>query len=158
MLSTIASASTNIYQNYRDLQIASNSTSQALSFDELLSNDIIKTKEEPLLGVEKINALPSTQTISETEQNLSGSSNDEMDLNKDGQVTSDEIIKYVQMQVMDRMVEELSSDDGLNLMGQQPHNQTNIQDFKNKIAKTAYNIGEKLIDTTTSAISYSFLI
>lgn len=41
----------------------------------------------------------------------SSGSKSEMDLNGDGQVTSDEVIKYMQMQMMEKMSDQMSSDD-----------------------------------------------
>ena len=157
MIESIGSIGTNIYQNYRELQISTNSTTQALSFDDLISNGIIKTKEEPSLGIDGITAVPTMESSSSSDSS-SSNSNSEMDLNRDGQVTSDEVIRYIQIQMIDRMEEEICSDEGTSQMEQQTQNTNNIDAFKNKVAKAAYKVGEAIIDTTNSATSYSLLL
>lgn len=160
MIGTVGSIGANIYQSYRNMQLSQDTTPQALSFDDLLSNGIVTTNEEPTLGVESINALPSVEKSSDSSASTasSGNSNSDMDLNKDGQVTSDEVIRYIQIQMIDRISEEISSDEGLALMGQQTQLSNGIDEFKNKLAKAAYKIGDAMLDTATSSISYSFLL
>ena len=159
MIGTIGSIGANIYQNYRDSQLSAASTSRAMSFDDLLSNGVISTKEEPTMGVESITAVPTLESTSSSASSVSSNgSNSDMDLNKDGQVTSDEIIRYLQMQMVDRIAEELTSEEGTNMMNQQAQQQTGMDEFKNKLAKTAYKLGETLIDTAKTSVSYSFIL
>lgn len=118
------------------------STSQALSFDDMVSNGIISNPETE----------ESTSGVTAGGSSSSSGSNSEMDLNKDGQVTSDEVIKYMQMQMMDRMSEQTCSDDGCFEMGQQASKQTSagIDEFKNKQAASAYqSVQNSVIDMIT---------
>ena len=124
-------------------------TSQSLSFEELVSNGKI---ENP--SAENSPAITAAGGGGTSESNESSSSNSEMDLNNDGQVTSDEVIRYMQMQMLDKMSEQMSSEDGAFEMGQQANQQqTNgIEEFKNKQAANAYQINQNaLIDTITSS-------
>ena len=94
----------------------------------------------------------STGVISAGGSSSSSGSNSEMDLNKDGQVTSDEVIKYMQMQMMDRMSEQTCSDDGCFEMGQQASKQaaSGIEEFKSKQAASAYqSVQNSVIDMIT---------
>lgn len=159
MVNSIGSIATNIYQNYRDTQLSAVNTSQAFSFDELLSNGVIQKNDEPILGVDSITAVPTMDAVaSEASTSSSGSSNSDMDLNKDGQVTTDEIVRYLQLQMMDRMAEELSSEEGVLQMGQQANLQSGINDFKAKLATNSYKIGETLLNTSISMAKTSFLL
>ena len=83
----------------------------------------------------------------------SSGSKSEMDLNGDGQVTSDEVIKYMQMQMMEKMSDQMSSDDGTTMMGQQSQQLNNgIEEFKNKQAASAYqSVQNSLIDMITDS-------
>lgn len=158
MIESIGSIGRNIYQNYRELQITTDKTVQASSFDNLLSNDIVKTTNEPILELDGITPTTLSEPKSQETTTSSNNSSNEMDLNKDGLVTSDEIIRYIQMQMVDRMAEEICSDEGTSQMEQQTQNTNNLDAFKNKVAKAAYKVGEAIIDTTNSATSYSLLL
>ena len=158
MIESIGSIGTNIYQNYRESQITTDKTVQASSFDNLLSNDIVKTTNEPILELDGITPTTLSEPKSQETTTSSNNSSNEMDLNKDGLVTSDEIIRYIQMQMVDRMAEEICSDEGTSQMEQQTQNTNNLDAFKNKVAKAAYKVGEAIIDTTNSATSYSLLL
>ena len=158
MIESIGSIGRNIYQNYRELQITTDKTVQASSFDNLLSNDIVKTTNEPILELDGITPTTLSDPKSQETTTSSNNSSNEMDLNKDGLVTSDEIIRYIQMQMVDRMAEEICSDEGTSQMEQQTQNTNNLDAFKNKVAKAAYKVGEAIIDTTNSATTYSLLL
>ena len=158
MIESIGSIGTNIYQNYRELQITTDKTVQASSFDNLLSNNIVKTTNEPILELDGITPTTLSEPKSQEITTSSNNSSNEMDLNKDGLVTSDEIIRYIQMQMVDRMAEEICSDEGTSQMEQQTQNTNNLDALKNKVAKAAYKVGEAIIDTTNSATSYSLLL
>ncbi len=119
------------------------STSQALNFEDMVSNGIISNPETDET---------STGVTSAGGSSSSSGSNSEMDLNKDGQVTSDEVIKYMQMQMMDRMSEQTCSDDGCFEMGQQASKQaaSGIEEFKSKQAASAYqSVQNSVIDMIT---------
>lgn len=161
-LSSIGSYAASQLFNYRTEQFSGGQTNTALSFDELVGNSAIQTEEEPSLGVDGITAMPTMSKSSETsDSSSSSSSNSEMDLNQDGQVTSDEIIRYLQMQMMERMSEEMCNMQNEENSSQQNSNTINQTDFKNKIATTAYKAGEALITaaaSTAGAAATSFLI
>ena len=158
MVNSIGSIATNIYQNYRDTQLSSITTSQALSFDELLSNGVIEKEAKPSLGVDAITAVPSMEKCSDKTDTTASSSSSDMDLNKDGQVTTDEIVRYLQLQMMDKMAEELSSEEGVVQMGQQANLQSGTNDFKAKLASNAYKFGETLLNTSFTAAKTSFIL
>lgn len=160
-LSSIGSFAATQLFNYRTEQLSSGQTSQSLSFDELVSNSKIQTEEKPSLGVNGITAMPSMKKSSETEDSSSTSSsstNSDMDLNKDGQVTTDEIVRYLQMQMMENMSEEMCNMQSEENTAQQNNDKSNQIDFKNKIAATAYKAGETLLAGAAAAASASFLI
>jgi len=157
MVGSIGSIATSVYQNYTSELLSGSSTSQSISFDELISSGVIKTKEEPSLGVNAITATPSMEKSSAS-SSISDSSNSDMDLNKDGQVTSDEVIRYLQMQMVDRMSEELSSEEGVVQMGQQANNLNGLSDFKNKLACSAYKLGENALNVALTSATQNFVL
>ena len=136
------------YFNIR-LQSTSNVTtdSTAISFDDMVSNGMIdvNSDDSSSTGV--------TAMGGGSGGGSSSGSKSEMDLNGDGQVTSDEVIKYMQMQMMEKMSEQMSSDDGTTMMGQQSQQLNNgIEEFKNKQAASAYqSVQNSLIDMITDS-------
>ena len=131
---SIGSYAASIFQ-YQGLQSTSNVTtdSTAISFDDMVSNGMIdvNSDDSSSTGV--------TAMGGGSGGGSSSGSKSEMDLNGDGQVTSDEVIKYMQMQMMEKMSEQMSSDDGTTMMGQQSQQLNNgIEEFKNKQAASAY--------------------
>ena len=130
---SIGSYAASIFQ-YQGLQSTSNVTtdSTAISFDDMVSNGMINVNSDDSssTGV--------TAMGGGSGGGSSSGSKSEMDLNGDGQVTSDEVIKYMQMQMMEKMSEQMSSDDGTTMMGQQSQQLNNgIEEFKNKQAARA---------------------
>lgn len=142
MVGAIGSISSSIYQ-YQLTMPDVTQTSQASSFEELVSNG----------KVENPSAESSSASVSAAGgSSSSSSSNSEMDLNNDGQVTSDEVIRYMQMQMLDKMSEQMSSEDGAFEMGQQGTQQSGIAEFQTKQAANAYRANQdSLIDMITSS-------
>ncbi len=142
MVGAIGSISSSIYQ-YQLTMPDVTQTSQASSFEELVSN----------WKVENPSAESSSASVSAAGgSSSSSSSNSEMDLNNDGQVTSDEVIRYMQMQMLDKMSEQMSSEDGVFEMGQQGTQQSGIEEFQTKQAANAYRANQdSLIDMITSS-------
>ncbi len=145
---SIGSYAASIFQ-YQGLQSTSNVTtdSTAISFDDMVSNGMIdvNSDDSSSTGV--------TAMGGGSGGGSSSGSKSEMDLNGDGQVTSDEVIKYMQMQMMEKMSEQMSSDDGTTMMGQQSQQLNNgIEEFKNKQAASAYqSVQNSLIDMITDS-------
>ncbi len=142
MVGAIGSISSSIYQ-YQLTMPDVTQTSQASSFEELVSNG----------KVENPSAESSSASVSAAGgSSSSSSSNSEMDLNNDGQVTSDEVIRYMQMQMLDKMSEQMSSEDGAFEMGRQGTQQSGIEEFQTKQAANAYRANQdSLIDMITSS-------
>ena len=142
MVGAIGSISSSIYQ-YQLTMPDVTQTSQASSFEELVSNG----------KIENPSAESSSASVSAAGgSSSSSSSNSEMDLNNDGQVTSDEVIRYMQMQMLDKMSEQMSSEDGAFEMGQQGTQQSGIEEFQTKQAANAYRANQdSLIDMITSS-------
>ena len=145
---SIGSYAASIFQ-YQGLQSTSNVTtdSTAISFDDMVSHGMIdvNSDDSSSTGV--------TAMGGGSGGGSSSGSKSEMDLNGDGQVTSDEVIKYMQMQMMEKMSEQMSSDDGTTMMGQQSQQLNNgIEEFKNKQAASAYqSVQNSLIDMITDS-------
>ena len=142
MVGAIGSISSSIYQ-YQLTMPDVTQTSQSSSFEELVSNG----------KIENPSAESSSASVSAAGgSSSSSSSNSEMDLNNDGQVTSDEVIRYMQMQMLDKMSEQMSSEDGAFEMGQQGTQQSGIEEFQTKQAANAYRANQdSLIDMITSS-------
>ena len=144
MVAAIGSMTSNIF-SYNSSLFGSGQTSQALNFDDMVSSGIISNTEnnEDSTGITSMGSSSSSS---------SSSTNSEMDLNKDGQVTSDEVIKYMQMQMMDRMSEQMSSEDGASEMSKQSQQEfnTGVEAFKNKQAAGAYqSVQNSVVDMIT---------
>ena len=145
---SIGSYAASIFQ-YQGLQSTSNVTtdSTAISFDDMVSNGMIdvNSDDSSSTGV--------TAMGGGSGGGSSSGSKSELDFNGDGQVTSDEVIKYMQMQMMEKMSEQMSSDDGTTMMGQQSQQLNNgIEEFKNKQAASAYqSVQNSLIDMITDS-------
>lgn len=149
MVGSIGSISSNIYQ-YQLSMPESVQTSQAMSFDELISSGKIENQE-----ADSQNSVFAMQSGGSGSSSSSSSANSEMDLNNDGQVTIDEVIRYMQMQMVDKMSEQMSSEDGAFEMGQQGSEQNSaIEDFKTKQAAGAYqSVQNSIVDMMASSFS-----
>ena len=161
MISSIGAYASDIVQFMQISQNASEKTqaTQGLSFDELIENgEITATKQE-----EHSTGITTMGNVSSGSSNNSSETYSEMDLNQDGQVTIDEIMRYNEMQMMEKMQEQ---------MAEENNNESNPDDnekkssndkhlldaFKNQMATKAYQMGESLISTSIGAITQSFAV
>lgn len=151
-ISSIGSYSASIFESL--ISSDSSKTTAGMSFDDMLANGVISNTEDKKAST-GITAMGGSSEKEETSS--SSSSNSEMDLNNDGQVTIDEIIRYMQMQMADNMSEQMSSEDGSFEMGQQAQQNTGIEEFKAKQASNAYQAGRQLMDTAVDMITDSFM-
>ncbi len=143
MVSSIGSMANSILQ-FTSAAFSAGSTEQAAqSFDELVGSGQVSTQESS----------SSSGVASAGGGGSSSGTNSEMDLNNDGQVTIDEIIKYTQMQMQEQMSEQMSSDEGAAQMAQDTQKQSGIEEFKSKQAASAYSaIQNSVIDMLTEVL------
>lgn len=150
MVGAIGSISSSIYQ-YQLTMPDVTQTSQASSFEELVSNGKVEnpSAESSSASVSAAGGSSSSEESSNTKS--------EMDLNNDGQVTIDEVIRYMQMQMLDKMSEQMSSEDGAFEMGQQANQQqtAGIEEFQTKQAESAYRANQ---DSVIDMITSSFMV
>ena len=154
MVSSIGSIASSIFQYTQTVQSSSDaySTKQVQSFDELVGN-----------GVISLNSEESGTGITALGGSSSSSQKSEMDLNQDGQVTIDEVIRYTQMQMQEQMKEIVASDVGSEEMSQNENqnarqDKIDLSEFKSKMATQAYQLGETLLNTSIGAITNSFVL
>ncbi len=143
MVGSIGSVSSSMFQYLLSMPSTTES-SQNVSFENVLSAN----------KVDNQSAADSVSNAGGTSSTSSSSANSEMDLNNDGQVTIDEVIRYTQMQMTDKMSEQMSSEDGAFEMGQQAQSQLNgMEELKNKQAASAYGLNQNnFVDMITSGI------
>lgn len=143
MVGSIGSVSSSMFQYLLSMPSTTES-SQNVSFDNVLSVN----------KVDNQSAADSVSNAGGTSSTSSSSANSEMDLNNDGQVTIDEVIRYTQMQMTDKMSEQMSSEDGAFEMGQPAQSQLNgMEELKNKQAASAYGLNQNnFVDMITSSI------
>ena len=141
MVGSIGSVSSSMFQYLLSMPSTTES-SQNVSFDNMLSGN----------KVDNQSAADSISNAGGASSTSSSSANSEMDLNNDGQVTIDEVIRYTQMQMTEKMSEQMSSEDGAFEMGQQAQNQFNgVEELKNKQAASAYRLNQNsFVDMITS--------
>lgn len=153
MVSSIGSVASSLFQSYQEMQASSEvfSTNQAQSFDELVGNGKVSVDGES--SGSGITAMGGGEKSESKDKQYS-----EMDLNKDGQVTIDEVVKYMQMQNSEKMSEQMSSEDGSNEMNQQSQKATSIDDYKNQQASKAYASSQAVMESVTDMISMSFAV
>ena len=151
-ISTIGAYTTGVFESL--MSADSSKTSTGMSFEDMVSNGIINNTDS-----EKHTAgITAAGGVSEKDGSDSSSgSKNEMDLNNDGKVTMDEIVRYMQMQMADNMSEQMSSEDGSFEMGQQAQQNTGIEEFKTKQAANAYQAGRQLMDTAVDMVTDSFM-
>lgn len=125
---------------------SSSQTTSGASFEDLVGNGKIKSDEQS-----------SCCAAGQSQGGSQMGSESEMDLNHDGQVTADEVVKYMQMQMMDKMSEQMSSEDGSAEMNQQSQNSAGMEDYKNQLAARAYASADKLMEQVTDMISGCFM-
>lgn len=121
-----------------------NSTSQAVtSFDDVLQSSAQNSTE----ATEESEAT----TLSGASGGGSSSSgtNSEMDLNNDGQVTIDEILRYMEMQQAGNDFEQAASEEGSQQMAQENSNTISLEDFKIQQASKAYKSSQMILSDVT---------
>lgn len=132
------------------------------SYQSLFSTQTSQTTSQSVTSFD--DALQSSATSENSETSAAGGSGgsgatgskSEMDLNNDGTVTVDEIIKYMEMQQAGTEFEQNAAEEGSQQMSQENNNVANINDFKNQQASKAYSISQNLISDVTDMISQSF--
>ena len=163
MVSSIGSMTTDLLQNYREMQFSSGSTKNetARSFDELMSNKTQSSENSGIAATGGING--AFETEKDSESSSSSSTKSEMDLNQDGVITIDEVMQYVAMQMAQEMQEQMASDQGADQMAQDaeqnPQQQkSDIQDFKALQATQAYQMGENILNASIGSVTQSFAV
>ena len=151
-ISGIGAYSASIFQSLSASDSAG--TTAGMSFDDMVANGVISNTEDEKAST-GITAMGGSSEKEETSS--SSGSNSEMDLNNDGQVTMDEIVRYMQMQMADNMSEQMSSEDGSFEMGQQAQQNTGIEEFKTRQAANAYQSSQQLMDSVSDMITDSFM-
>ncbi len=151
-ISGIGAYSASIFQSLSTSDSAG--TTAGMSFDDMVANGVISNTEDEKAST-GITAMGGSSEKEETSS--SSGSNSEMDLNNDGQVTMDEIVRYMQMQMADNMSEQMSSEDGSFEMGQQAQQNTGIEEFKTRQAANAYQSGQQLMDSVSDMITDGFM-
>ena len=144
------------------MQISSNATTgsqtvQGTSFEELIGNGRISTQENTQsTGITTMGGLS-------TSDSSANETYSEMDLNQDGQVTIDEIMRYTEMQMMEKMQEQLA--DAVGDENKTDENEKKSQNdkfdmnsFKTQLAAKAYQMGETLLNTSISAVTQNFAV
>ena len=101
MVSSIGAYGTDIMQY---LQISTTNTSdvhtnRSLSFDELIGNGKISENQ----NTDSSTGITAMAGMEGSASNSSSETYSEMDLNQDGVVTIDEIMRYTEMQMMEKM-------------------------------------------------------
>ena len=151
-ISSIGSYSASIFESL--MSSDSSKTTSGMSFEDMVSNGVISNTDNEKFSTGITAAGGSSEKDS---SDSSRGSKNEMDLNNDGKVTMDEIVRYMQMQMADNMSEQMSSEDGSFEMGQQAQQNTGIEEFKAKQAANAYQAGRQLMDTAVDMITDSFM-
>lgn len=144
-------------ENYLDTSIISslysnNTTSSAENqnisaedFDEILNqtNNNAKNTTEVEKATE---TLTQTSPVQETQSSndTSDSENNSMDLNGDGKVTIDEIMKYMQKKISANIEEQIKSAVEY-FSGSEENSGINLQNFNLKNAVNAYQAGQNII-------------
>ena len=159
MVSSIGSMTTDLLQNYRQMQFSSGTTQNDApqSFEEIMGS---KT-ENPQSS--SIDAGGIQGAFKAEKDESSSSTKSEMDLNQDGVVTIDEVMQYVSMQMAQQMQEQMAADQGSDEMSQEAeqNNQqqkADVQDFKALQATQAYQIGENMLTASIGAVTQSFAV
>ena len=159
MVGSIGSIASNLFQQYQNIQSSTEAytTKQALSFDELIGNGTITNENQSQ------NENGSGFAIGKSSSSSDSSSYSEMDLNRDGTVTIDEILRYTEMQMAEKMTDQIASDEGSSQMSEKDNDlnqniKESLNNFKTKMATQAYKIGESLISTSIGAVTQNFVL
>ena len=156
MVSSVGAYAGDILQ-YFQLQRATDNlqTSQSVSFEDLVGNGTITvSNSEDFTGITSMGGSSSAN---------SSSSNSEMDLNNDGVVTIDEIMRYTEMQMMERMQEQVAEEQGSDILSQdaekgKEQESFDINSFKTQMATKAYQMGQDLLTASIGSVTQSFAL
>lgn len=126
-------------------------TSQCPSFEDLVGNGTISVSNDDSTGITAMAG------------GSSSSSNSEMDLNNDGVVTIDEIMRYTEMQMMERMQEQMAEEQSSDAMSQEAEKGKQndgfaLNNFKTQMATKAYQMGQDLLTASIGAVTQSFAL
>lgn len=130
-------------------------TSQCISFEDLVGNGTISVSND--------NDSTGITAMSNGSSAGSSSSNSEMDLNNDGVVTIDEIMRYTEMQMMERMQEQMAEEQSSDAMTQdgekgKQQDSFDMSRFKTQMATKAYQMGQDLLTASIGAVTQSFAL
>ena len=161
MVSSIGAYGTDIMQY---LQISTTNTTdvqttRGFSFDELIGNGKISenSSNDSSTGITAMAGMESSAGSSSSE------TYSEMDLNQDGVVTIDEIMRYTEMQMMEKMQEQLAEENSGETNSNDDEKKTNnekfdVETFKTQMAAKAYQMGETMLTASIGAITQSFAV
>lgn len=126
-------------------------TSQCPSFEDLVGNGTISVSNDDSTGITAMAG------------GSSSSSNSEMDLNNDGVVTIDEIMRYTEMQMMERMQEQMAEEQSSDAMSHEAekgkqNESFDLNSFKTQMATKAYQMGQDLLTASIGAVTQSFAL
>lgn len=156
MVSSIGAYASDLMQY---VNISSNSTNyettQGISFDELIGNGkvTLNKQENNSTGITAMGGFSNGSDSSETYS--------EMDLNQDGTVTIDEIMRYTEMQMMEKMQEQMTEEAGDEEKSdnKNAHSEKfDLDAFKTQMATKSYQMGEALLNTSIGAVTQSFAV
>ena len=130
-------------------------TSQCPSFEDLVGNGTISVSNDDTTGITAMGGGSSSGS--------STSSNSEMDLNNDGVVTIDEIMRYTEMQMMERMQEQVAEEQSSDAMSHEAekgkqNESFDLNSFKTQMATKAYQMGQDLLTASIGAVTQSFAL
>lgn len=138
-IGSIGSAASLMMPQYQPVK----SLSEVTGFEEMVQSIKDRVGESQPVSFDEVQPIEPIQSSSASSTNSSSSSqqaNDAADLNKDGTVTPEEAIKYMQMQMMEKMSEDMMSmADENSQSSQQNTGENNKPDPKMRQAAGAYS-------------------
>ena len=157
MVSSVGAYAGDILQYFQLQSSAENlQTSRGISFEDLVGNGTITVcNAEDSTGITSVGGNSSSGG--------SSNSNSEMDLNNDGVVTIDEIMRYTEMQMMERMQEEMAQEQSSETMSQDSEKEKqqesfDLNSFKTQMATKAYQAGQDLLTASIGAVIQNFAL
>lgn len=154
MVSAIGSVQSGL-SLYEMIQAQSSSSVNSTDFEELISaaDDSGLTDDS------------SSDSISSSSESSASQNYDPADLNKDGTVTAEEALMYMQMQMLENMASDMGSQADSNpqmsqqQMGSGSNNINSLDDLKMKQASGTYSSMQSALDSTLSmSSSLSFAV
>ena len=154
MVSAIGSVQSGL-SLYEMIQAQSSSSVNSTDFEELISaaDDSGLTDDS------------SSDSISSSSESSASQNYDPADLNKDGTVTAEEALMYMQMQMLENMASDMGAQSDSNpqmshqQMGSGSNNINSLDDLKMKQASGTYSSMQSALDSTLSmSSSLSFAV